>query len=127
MSARRTRFYLDKRSAKLMGVCAGLADYTGVDVTLVRVGVVLLTLFALGPIAPVAYLVLGWVAQDRPRELDALSPEDAKFWQNVRTRPGASVKDVRSRFRDIDRRLADVETHYTSHNRRLANEIDALR
>ena len=127
MSVRRTKFYLDKRNAKLMGVCSGLADYTGIDVTLVRVAVVLLTCFALGPILPAAYLILGWVADDRPREFDDTTAEDEKFWQKVRTRPHASVKDVRGRFRDIDRRLADVEVQVTSHNSRLANEIDALR
>src|SRR5690349_20384436 len=35
--ASRTRFYLDKRNGKFMGVCAGIADYTGFDVTLVRI------------------------------------------------------------------------------------------
>ncbi len=39
---RRTKFYLDKQNAKWMGVCAGIADYTGVDVTLVRLGMILL-------------------------------------------------------------------------------------
>ena len=33
----RTKFYLDKRNGKVMGVCAGIADYTGLDVTLVRI------------------------------------------------------------------------------------------
>ena len=127
MTARRTKFYLDKRNGKIMGVCAGLADYTGLDINLVRIGVVLLTIFALGPVAPVAYLVLGWAANDRPREFDEQSPDEAKFWRGVRTKPRASVKDVRGRFRDIDRRLADIETHVTSHNSRLANEIEALR
>ena len=127
MSARRTKYYLDKRHGKVMGVCAGLADYTGVDVTLVRVGVVLLTVFALGPVSILAYLVLGWVANDKPREFYDADPEEDKFWQKVRARPGATVRDVRGRFRDIDRRLADVETYVTSHNSRLAAEIDALR
>lgn len=127
MSARRTKFYLDKREGKIMGVCAGLADYTGVDLTLVRVGVVLLTVFALGPVSIVAYLVLGWVASDKPREFYDEDPAETKFWQKVRAKPGNSVRDVRARFRDIDRRLADVETHVTSHNSRLAAEIDALR
>lgn len=127
MSARRTKFYLDKRHGKVLGVCSGLADYTGVDVTLVRVGVVLLTVFALGPVSIVAYFVLGWVANDKPREFYDADPEEAKFWQKVRARPGATVRDVRGRFRDIDRRLADVEAHVTSHNSRLAAEIDALR
>jgi len=45
----------------------------------------------------------------------------------VRARPGSSVRDVRAKFRDIDRRIADIETHVTSHNSSLAREIDALR
>jgi len=127
MTPRRTGYFLDKRNKKAMGVCAGLADYTGVDVTLVRVGAVLLTVFALGPLLPVAYLVLGWMAHDKPREFYAADRQEEKFWQQVRAKPSASVRDVRSRFRDIDRRLADIETHVTSQNTRLANEIDALR
>jgi phage shock protein C len=59
-------FQLDKSNAKLMGVCSGLADYTGVDVTLVRIAAVLLTLFALGLAGPVIYLVAALIANDRP-------------------------------------------------------------
>ena len=53
--------------------------------------------------------------------------DDAKFWQGVRTNPKRSTAEVRSKFRDLDRRLADIETHYTSRNTQLADEIDALR
>ena len=35
--ASRTRFYRDKQNGKMMGVCAGIADYTGFDVSLVRI------------------------------------------------------------------------------------------
>lgn len=56
-------FTLDRHNGKIMGVCAGLANRTGFDVTLVRVGLVLLTLCALGPIAVVAYLLAGWLAE----------------------------------------------------------------
>lgn len=129
MTARRTRFYLDKNRAMLMGVCSGIADYTGIDVTFVRVGLVLLNVLTgfLGGIGILAYLLVGWLAQDRPREFADESGEDRRFWQEVRARPGNSVRDVRARFRDIDRRLADVEMHVTSHDRRLADEIEALR
>jgi len=127
MSARRTNFYLDKRNAKMMGVCAGLADYTGLDVTLVRVGVVLLTVLGGFPWTVIAYVITGWVASEKPREFYDISPEEQKFWQGVRARPGNSVRDVRASFRDIDRRLADIEAHVTSTNSRLANEIEALR
>jgi phage shock protein C len=126
MSARRTKFYLDCRNRKLMGVCAGIADYTGIDATWVRVGTVLLTLLGGFPWTVIAYFITGWIADDRPREF-ADNPEQNKFWQGVRAKPSRSIRDVRSSFRDIDRRLADIETHVTSHNSRLAREIDALR
>jgi phage shock protein C len=45
----------------------------------------------------------------------------------VRASPARTVRDVRSRFREIDRRLADVETYVTSSNGRLAREIESLR
>jgi phage shock protein C len=126
MSARHTKFYLDKRNGKFMGVCAGIADYTGVDVTLVRVGTVLLTVLGSG-MTIIAYLVVGWIAPKKPRELRDETPEQTKFWQGVRASPARTVRDVRSRFRDIDRRLADVETYVTSSNNRLAREIEQLR
>lgn len=127
MSDRRTKYYLDKRHAKLMGVCAGIADFTGVDVIWVRVGMVVLTILGGFPWTVLAYVVTGWVANDKPREYYDADPEAVKFWQGVRAAPGRSIRDVRSRFRDIDRRLADVEAHVTSSNSRLAREIDNLR
>lgn len=126
MSARHTRFYLDKRNAKFLGVCAGIADYTGIDATWIRVGIVLLTIIG-SPFVILGYFVTAWVAEAKPRELYDMDPDEERFWQNVRARPRATVRDVRSRFRDIDRRLADIETHYTSSQSRLAREIDALR
>jgi phage shock protein C len=129
MPPRRTRFYLDKQNGKFLGVCAGIADYTGIDVMLVRVGFVLLNFATgfFGGMGPVAYFAVAWLADKRPSEFEYEDREDRKFWQKVRARPGNSVRDVRSKFRDIDRRLADVELHVTSQNRRLADEIEALR
>ena len=126
MSARHTKFYLDKKNRKWLGVCSGIADYTGLDVTLIRIGFVIFTLFGQG--TPfVAYLVIAWLAPSKPRDLAYESPEQTKFWQGVRASPARTVRDVRSRFRDIDRRLADVETYVTSSNSRLAREIEQLR
>jgi len=56
-------FTLNRSEARIMGVCAGIADRYNVDVTFVRVGLVLATFFALGPIAIAAYLLVGLVAQ----------------------------------------------------------------
>lgn len=60
-------FRLDRDNARLMGVCAGLANRTGFDVTAVRVATVLTTLLALGPVGLLAYLLAGWLAEAAPR------------------------------------------------------------
>ncbi|MCW3848334.1 envelope stress response membrane protein PspC [Sphingomonas sp. LB-2] len=125
MSASRTKFYLDKQNAKWLGVCSGLADYTGIEVLWLRLGFVLMT-FAMFPFNLVAYILIAWMAPNKPRDLYE-SSEDQKFWQGVRTNPKRSTAEVRSKFRDIDRRLGDIETYYTSRNTRLADEIDSLR
>ena len=127
MSSPRTRFYLDKQNAKWSGVCAGIADYTGMDVTLVRIGMVLLTVLGGFPWTLIAYWITAWMAPRKPIELYEQNPDEQKFWQGVRANPRRTTRDVRSRFRDIDRRLADVETYVTSSNNRLAQEIEQLR
>jgi phage shock protein C len=126
MTAPRTKFYLDKQNRKWLGVCAGIADYTGVDVTAVRIGFVL-GLFMTGGHLLLAYWIIAWMAPRKPTELYQQDPEQKKFWQGVRRNPHRVTREVRARFRDIDRRLADVETYVTSSNNRLAREIEQLR
>jgi phage shock protein C len=125
MTARRTNFYLDKQNAKWLGVCAGLADYTGIEVLWIRLATVMLT-FMTGGWPLVAYWVIAWLAKPMPGNLyhDA---DDARFWQKMRTNPKRTTREVKGKFRDIDRRLADIETYYTSRNQSLADEIDRLR
>jgi phage shock protein C len=55
------RFLINRGDAKVMGVAAGLADYTGVDPTIVRLGLIALTLLT-GPVVILFYLIAGWVA-----------------------------------------------------------------
>jgi phage shock protein C len=126
MSALKTKFYVDKENGKWMGVCAGIADYTGVDITVVRMAFALGTFFSGGNLL-IAYFIIAWMAPKKPRELYDQSPDDKKFWQGVRANPRRTARDVRLRFKDIDRRLADVETYVTSSNNRLAREIEELR
>jgi phage shock protein C len=47
-----------------MGVAAGLADYSGIDATLVRLGFVALTLIA-GPVMILFYVLAGLLAPTR--------------------------------------------------------------
>ena len=122
----RTSFYLDKRNGKVMGVCAGIADYTGLDVALVRIAMVAAIILGSGALLPV-YFITGWVANDQPREVAAETKEERKFWQGVRASPSQSARDIRGRMREIDRRLAEVEQYVTTENRSLAREIEELR
>ncbi|MDP1026035.1 envelope stress response membrane protein PspC [Sphingomonas sp. KR1UV-12] len=124
--AARTQFYLNKQDAKWKGVCAGIADYTGIDVLWVRLGITGMTVIAQQWWLVVAYMVVAWIVDPKPVGLYE-TQDDAKFWQGVRSNPKRSSAEVRSKLRDIDRRLADMETHFTSRNTQLANEIDALR
>lgn len=121
----RTKFYLDKANGKWLGVCSGLADYTGIDVIWLRLGFVLLS-FGIFPINVVGYLLIAWMAPSKPYGLYQ-GPEEAKFWQGVRSNPSRTTAEVRSKFRDMDRRMADIEMYYTARNTRLADEIDSLR
>jgi phage shock protein C len=57
------RFLLNRPRAKVMGVCAGLADWLGIDVLIVRLGLIVATL-ATGPIAVLLYILTGWIASD---------------------------------------------------------------
>jgi phage shock protein C len=120
----RTRFYRDKLNGKFLGVCAGIADYTGVDVLWVRIGMVLFTL-STGFGIPL-YIILAMVADKKPAALYS-DRDEQKFWQGVRQSPGRTAREVRAQFRDIDRRLADIETFYVSSNPRLSAEIERLR
>jgi phage shock protein C len=124
--ASRTRFYRDKRHGKIMGICAGIADYTGFDVTLVRIGMIAALFLSSGSIIPI-YFIAGWITPTKPRVLERSDREEQQFWQGVRASPARAARDIRSRFKDIDRRLADIESYVTTENRSLAREIDQLR
>ena len=122
----RTRFYRNKRNGKINGICAGVADYTGLDVTLVRIMLVAAILIGAGALLPV-YFIAGWIADDQPREIATDDKDERKFWQGVRASPGQSARDIRGRMRSIVRRLAEIEQYVTTENRSLAREIEELR
>jgi phage shock protein C len=55
------RFLINRRDAKVMGVAAGIADYTGIDPTMVRIAIVALTLVT-GPVMILIYVLSGLLA-----------------------------------------------------------------
>ena len=57
------QFLLNRPKAKVMGVCAGIADWLAIDVLVVRLGMIVATLVA-GPVAILLYILTGWLASD---------------------------------------------------------------
>ena len=111
-------FYLNKRDAKFMGVCAGIADYFRIDPIIVRIGVVVVTLAGAFPWTLMAYGVAAWAAKPKPcdrYDSDVLAPR------------GISTRELREEMPEVDRHVADVESLVTSANGQLAREIEELR
>jgi phage shock protein C len=55
-----TKLTLNRANKKIVGVCAGLSDWSGMDVTVIRILFVLATLFGFGS-ALLVYIVLALV------------------------------------------------------------------
>lgn len=129
----RGQFYLDKSNAKISGVCSGIAEYTGVDSLWIRLGAVLL-LFAGFPIVIAIYFGVAWLADSKPmglyseeEEMRLLRRMERRRERRGLTTTSSSSSRLRSDLSDMDRRIADMEAHYSSSNSRLAAEIDSLR
>ena len=115
---------LGSRMTAMEGVSYGAFIVPGL--TLLAVFMIAALFLSSGSIIPI-YFIAGWITPTKPRELDYYAPEDKQFWQGVRASPARTARDIRSRFRDLDRRLADIESYVTSENRSLAREIEQLR
>ena len=55
------RFVLNRQQGKVMGIASGLADWTGVDVLIVRLAMIAATLLV-GPVTILLYILTGWLA-----------------------------------------------------------------
>lgn len=113
------RFYLDRANGRIFGVCSGIARHMGWDPTFVRVGVVLVTLLGAFPWTLIAYGAAALIAKNRPAD----GYDEAVPVRAART----STYELNRSMRDIDRRMAEVETYVTAPNTGLAREIESLR
>ena len=125
MNSPRTKLYRDKHNGKIMGVCSGVAEYTGIDAFWVRLAAVA-TIFMTSGSTIFFYLLMGIILNKKPPHLYRDEGEQ-KYWQRVRQSPQRTAREIRANFRDIDRRLASVEAHYVTSNPRLTAEIERLR
>ncbi|HEX7339624.1 MAG TPA: envelope stress response membrane protein PspC [Rhodanobacteraceae bacterium] len=109
---RAQRFYRDRRNGKLMGVCAGVADYFGWNVTFIRILAVIALLW-FNFFTLIVYITLGLLLPPKPERLYDWDADEA-YWQSVRRSANETFRDVRQRFRETDSRLARMEGYVTS-------------
>lgn len=122
---RYNKIYLDKKNAKVCGVCAGIADYTGIDSTIIRIVTILGLISPASGIVVIAYFLMCWLVDPKPEDLFESKQED-EFWKGVRTQPKNTIRDVRHKFREIERRLRAAEARVTSKEYRLHKEFEDL-
>jgi phage shock protein C len=121
------RLYKDPESKMLLGVCAGVADYFGFDVTITR-GVAVLGLIIFPPTTFLAYVVLAVLLPRKPLGLDLGKDELSDHLQrSVRAAPHATLDQIRHRFREVDGRLQRLEKYLTSQRFKLDREFEALK
>ncbi|MEA3031505.1 MAG: phage shock protein [Sphingomonadales bacterium] len=114
MNIRGKRFEVDRANGKVAGVCAGIANMTGVDATIIRIVLVVVTVLGAFPWTLLAYAAAAVIGQPRAREGYALPRS-------------ASREESRERMRNLDLRMQAIETYVTSSNSQLAREIEDLR
>lgn len=123
---RRDKLYRSSDDSIVAGVCAGLADFFGFDVTLTRVVVAIGMLIFQTLI--VVYIILAILVPKRPPSAQPESrPRNPYMERRIKSEPHATLRSVRHRFRDLDRRLQRLEKHVTSKRYNLEREFEGLK
>ena len=123
---RRNKLYRNTEDKRIAGVCSGIADYFGFDVTITRVLVLVGAVFFM-PSVVIVYAILALILDEKPAELGRRRSEDLELERRVRAEPHATLNSVRHRFRDLDRRLQRIEKYVTSDRFKLDREFEGLR
>jgi phage shock protein PspC (stress-responsive transcriptional regulator) len=129
MMARKIYPYsLDRRDAKIAGVCSALGNRIGLDPTFVRIGFVAAAIFISFKLTLLAYAVIGvYLAVQKKRSIigeHRMSDFD-RMDEVVKRRP--TVHAMRTELDETDRRLMAIDHHINTQNDELAREIEALR
>ncbi len=106
------RLYRDKRHGWIAGVCAGIADYYSIQTGWVRLACGLGALL-FSPTVPILYLLAAFLLPVRPEKLYRDARDEA-FWRRYRSSPRDTLAETRRRFRQLDKRLGQLERYVTS-------------
>ena len=109
--------YRNTERGKLFGVCAGLADYFGINPFVVRIAAVI-AFFMFPPPTLICYLLAALLLDRAPAQLYE-SDAEKEFWRQVRVKPSESLSRLRHRYREQEQRLRNMEAFVTSSEAKL--------
>jgi phage shock protein PspC (stress-responsive transcriptional regulator) len=121
-------YSLDRKDAKIAGVCSTLGGITGVDPTFIRIGFVAAAVLISVKLTLVAYAVIGiYLAVQKKRSMvgDRRMSDFDRMAEVSKRKP--TVHAMRTDLDETDRRLMAIDHHINSQNEELAREIEALR
>ena len=104
------RPYRRRKGRMIFGVCGGLGDHLELPAWTLRVGFILLTCFNQAFI--LLYLVLGILMKPVPRE-PFHSFEDEEVYNSYHTSRGDTLDRVERSFKNLDKRMQNIETIVT--------------
>jgi phage shock protein PspC (stress-responsive transcriptional regulator) len=121
-------YSLDRKDAKIAGVCSTIGGMTGVDPTFIRIGFVAAAILISFKLTLIAYAAIGiYLAVQKKKSMigDRRMSDFDRMGQIAERRPTthAMVNDLD----ETDRRLMAIDHHINTQNEELAREIEALR
>jgi len=105
----------------IAGVCAGIANYFGLNRKCVRF-LTFISLLLFLPFVVVSYVILTILLPVKPTE-EKVDEEKAAFWRNVSNAPSDVFSHVKHRFRELDLRLQRMEAFVTSKEFEIDREL----
>ncbi|MDT8399239.1 MAG: PspC domain-containing protein [Pseudomonadales bacterium] len=124
------KIYRNKREGRLLGVCAGVADYLEVNVFVVRLMAFVL-FFLSGTLMTVAYVGAYFILDERPDRLPYMGASSSdratreKLDEQIHSRR-SEIKQCARKFSNLQERLARLEAYVTSKQFRLHREFRNL-
>jgi len=126
---RTSRLYVDKEHRKILGVCAGIARYLGVEMWVVRVIAITGLIFMSSVVVP-AYIILAIVMPRMPDDATTAEAEpnvddDASPVPELGARlsPRSSLRNVQAELDQLELKLRRMESHVTSGQFELQREL----
>ena len=123
--------YRDPQNGMFTGVCAGLAEYFGIEVWLVRILAVSAFLLGLGFFVVIAYIAASLILEKMPEERKAQQyayrehTVKQKSWQ-AGLPPEEILQNVETRFDEMESDLRRMEAYVTSSAFTVARDIKNL-